>query len=79
LHCIQIINNASNFQKWAVKIFDNPKVTIEAVKREANWMFVLNHENIIRIFGVATNGGKLCIMLEYAENGSLEKFMYPKS
>ncbi|CAM6002329.1 unnamed protein product [Sphagnum balticum] len=48
---------------------------IDNVRREVDCMAMLNHENIIELFGVATNNEKLCLVLEYAENGSLEHLM----
>jgi serine/threonine protein kinase len=57
---------------------------ISEVRREVNCMAMLNHENIIKLFGVSTNkvvtkgDEKLCLVLEYAENGSLEHLMFSK-
>ena len=40
-------------------------------------MTPLRHENLVRLFGGVWNEGadKLCIVLEYAEGGSLQTFM----
>jgi serine/threonine protein kinase len=46
------------------------------IRNEVSHMAALNHENIIKILGVALHVHSPCILLEFAEHGSLKQLMY---
>ena len=35
----------------------------------------LDHPNLVKFYGVCKEGGKLCIIMEYVKNGSLDKYL----
>ena len=64
----------------AVKQFDSAKEEkkkiIDNVQKEANLLVVLSHDNIIKMVGIAWSEGFPCILMDYAENGSLKQLMH---
>jgi len=50
---------------------DNPRDTLESVRREAKLFWFLDHPNIIKLKGVCLKEPNLCLVMEYARGGSL--------
>ncbi|RGB25988.1 kinase-like domain-containing protein [Rhizophagus diaphanus] len=68
--------NSNHF--FALKIFDNDNQTIEGVIKELELHLSVNHENIIRLFGITkvTNAiEKYSFVLEYADSGTLDTYL----
>jgi mitogen-activated protein kinase kinase kinase 7 len=60
----------------AVKFFES-RDNRTALLMEVRQLAVLNHESIVKLFGVAEHGdGTLCMLIEYAENGSLYDLLH---
>jgi serine/threonine protein kinase len=63
--------------KWyntsiAIKeLFVQSNVVTKEFEREAGVMAQCNHPNIVRLFGVCIEEGKLALLMEYLEKGSL--------
>lgn len=47
----------------------------QAIIKEANIHFNLNHPNIIRMFGISKKNGKILLVMEYARGGSLRDIL----
>ncbi|KAK7103858.1 hypothetical protein V1264_018670 [Littorina saxatilis] len=55
---------------------DEPiSVTIENVRKEAKMFWLLNHENIAALVGVCLKPPNLCLVMEYAAGGSLNRVL----
>ena len=55
---------------------DEPiSVTIENVRKEAKMFWLLNHENITALRGVCLRPPNLCLVMEYAAGGSLNRVL----
>ncbi len=48
---------------------------LNTFKSEAKVMAQCNHPNIVRLFGICMEEGKLALIMEYLEKGSLDKFL----
>lgn len=50
-------------------------ITTEAERKafsvEVRQLSRVNHENIVRLYGACTKGPNICLIMEYAEGGSL--------
>ena len=57
--------------KMAGALSDNPRDTLESVRREAKLFWFLDHPNIIKLKGVCLKEPNLCLVMEYARGGSL--------
>ncbi|XP_015926880.1 mitogen-activated protein kinase kinase kinase 11 [Parasteatoda tepidariorum] len=50
-------------------------VTIENVRQEAKLFWLLNHPNIVTLKGVCLDEPNLCLVMEYAKGGSLNRVL----
>lgn len=50
-------------------------VTLENVRQEAKLFWLLKHENIVQLKGVCLEIPNLCLVMEYAKGGSLNKVL----
>ncbi|KAH3759411.1 STE/STE11/CDC15 protein kinase Cdc7 [Pelomyxa schiedti] len=48
---------------------------LDAVKREVQILQMVEHPNIIKVIGLHKTPKSLCLVLEYAENGSLDRLL----
>ncbi|XP_002731591.2 mitogen-activated protein kinase kinase kinase 9-like [Saccoglossus kowalevskii] len=51
-------------------------VTMESVRQEAKLFCILSHPNIIHLKGVCLKEPNLCLVLEYARGGALNRVLY---
>ncbi|XP_050520331.1 mitogen-activated protein kinase kinase kinase 10-like isoform X2 [Daktulosphaira vitifoliae] len=49
--------------------------TVKNVKQEANLFWLLDHENIVSMLGVCLQVPNLCLVMEYARGGSLNRVL----
>ncbi|KAK1376083.1 serine/threonine receptor-like kinase NFP [Heracleum sosnowskyi] len=62
-----------NGQVFAVKKFHDVTEELKILQR-------VNHANLVKLIGISTdNDGKCFLVYEYAENDSLDKWLFPKS
>lgn len=54
---------------------DDVKVTLDNVMKEAKLFWTLNHPNVVALKGVCLKPPKLCIVMEYARGGSLNRIL----
>lgn len=54
---------------------ESVNVTIENVRQEAKLFWLLNHENIAALKGVCLKEPNLCLVMEYAAGGSLNRVL----
>ena len=74
---VKIMKHEVNHAKVTVMMnTEGMNMVMNNVSKEVDQLAALKHENIIKILGVALNGDKPCILLEYAENGSLDRLLY---
>jgi serine/threonine protein kinase len=60
----------------ALKIATEDKISLEAIKREAQlWRKASNHINVLPVWRVETSGKFILIVSQYAPDGSLEKWL----
>ncbi|KAF4523511.1 hypothetical protein B566_EDAN004582 [Ephemera danica] len=50
-------------------------VVLESVRQEAKLFWLLKHENIVSLKGVSLNTSDLCLVMEYARGGSLNRVL----
>jgi len=62
----------------AVKVMEGDEAT-KSLNKEVHQLSKLRHENIIRLYGVCSQKPKVCLIMEYAENGSLYDLLHPSS
>ena len=67
-------------QEVAVKAARNDpdediSVTVENVRQEAKLFWLLNHRNIVLLKGVCLDPPNLCLVMEYARGGSLNRVL----
>ncbi|KAL3270211.1 hypothetical protein HHI36_009267 [Cryptolaemus montrouzieri] len=76
---VRLISNKKTKEKIACKIIDVAKFkgSEGIIKREITIHSVLNHENIIRYFGLRKESAKVYIFLEYAAGGELFQQIEP--
>ncbi|KAK9878666.1 hypothetical protein WA026_023115 [Henosepilachna vigintioctopunctata] len=76
---VRLIANKKTKEKIACKIMDVDKFkgSEAIIKREITIHSVLNHENIIRYFGIRKESAKVYIFLEYAAGGELFQQIEP--
>lgn len=55
-------------------------ITTEAARKaftvEVRQLSRVNHENIIQLYGACTRGPNICLVMEYAEGGSLYNVLH---
>lgn len=51
------------------------QMTIESVRQEAKLFWLLKHENIVSLRGVCLEVPNLCLVMEYARGGSLNRIL----
>uniref|UniRef100_A0ABD2WU86 mitogen-activated protein kinase kinase kinase n=1 Tax=Trichogramma kaykai TaxID=54128 RepID=A0ABD2WU86_9HYME len=54
---------------------EEPSVTLENVHQEAKLFWLLKHENIVQLEGVCLKMPNLCLVMEYARGGSLNRVL----
>ncbi|XP_065057281.1 mitogen-activated protein kinase kinase kinase 7-like [Rhopilema esculentum] len=62
----------------AVKTMEG-KDAAKALNKEFVQLSRLQHENIVRLYGVCAKKPKVCLLMEYAEDGSLYDLLHPSS
>jgi len=55
---------------------DDPSVTLESVRQEAKLFWMLQHENIVTLRGVCLEPPNLCLIMEYARGGPLNRVLH---
>lgn len=55
------------------------KKMIEEIMKEARLMRMLKHKNIVRCFGVSADQEPLMIIMEFVQDGSLDKYLRTKT
>ena len=79
VNCIYhgIWNNEEVAVKAARQDPDEPvSATIESVRQEAKVFWLLDHVNIAALKGVCLKEPNLCLVIEYAAGGSLNRILY---
>ncbi|CAB4405755.1 unnamed protein product [Rhizophagus irregularis] len=61
--------------KYAIKKFDKDKISMREIINEINLMIIASNPNIIRFFGITKLKDELSLVLEYADGGTLEKYL----
>ncbi|RGB38039.1 kinase-like domain-containing protein [Rhizophagus diaphanus] len=61
--------------KYAIKTFDKDKTSMREIINEINIMIIASNPNIIRFFGITKLKDELSLVLEYADDGTLEKYL----
>ncbi|XP_076243498.1 mitogen-activated protein kinase kinase kinase 10 isoform X2 [Calliopsis andreniformis] len=54
---------------------EDPSVTLENVRQEAKLFWLLKHENIVQLEGVCLKMPNMCLVMEYARGGSLNRVL----
>ncbi|XP_015587931.1 mitogen-activated protein kinase kinase kinase 11 isoform X2 [Cephus cinctus] len=54
---------------------EEPSVTLENVRQEAKLFWLLKHENIVQLEGVCLKMPHMCLVMEYARGGSLNRVL----
>ncbi|XP_011333900.1 uncharacterized protein LOC105277323 isoform X5 [Ooceraea biroi] len=54
---------------------EEPSVTLENVRQEAKLFWLLKHENIVQLEGVCIKMPNMCLVMEYARGGSLNRVL----
>ncbi|XP_028982096.1 mitogen-activated protein kinase kinase kinase 10 isoform X1 [Diachasma alloeum] len=54
---------------------EEPSVTLENVLQEAKLFWLLKHENIVQLEGVSLKIPNMCLVMEYARGGSLNRVL----
>ncbi|XP_033209043.1 mitogen-activated protein kinase kinase kinase 10 isoform X2 [Belonocnema kinseyi] len=54
---------------------EEPGVTLENVRQEAKLFWLLKHENIVQLEGVCLKMPNMCLVMEYARGGSLNRIL----
>ncbi|XP_059482536.1 mitogen-activated protein kinase kinase kinase 10-like isoform X2 [Neocloeon triangulifer] len=54
---------------------EDPSVTLESVRQEAKLFWMLQHENIVSLKGVCLTPPNLCLVMEYARGGPLNRVL----
>jgi len=54
---------------------EEPSVTLENVRQEAKLFWLLKHENIVQLEGVCLKMPNMCLVMEYARGGSLNRVL----
>ncbi|XP_024081097.1 mitogen-activated protein kinase kinase kinase 9 isoform X2 [Cimex lectularius] len=57
---------------------EDTETVLENVMQEAKLFWLLKHENIVGLKGVCTKGSNLCLVMEYARGGSLNRVLTGK-
>ncbi|GES79523.1 kinase-like domain-containing protein [Rhizophagus clarus] len=61
--------------KYAIKKFDKDKISIKEIVNEINLMRIAFNPKIIQFYGVTKLNDELSLVLEYADGGTLEKYL----
>lgn len=66
--------------KWKGKEVAVKNITTETEKKafaiEVRQLSRVNHENIVKLYGACTKGPNICLVMEYAEGGSLFNILH---
>ncbi|XP_018378278.1 PREDICTED: mitogen-activated protein kinase kinase kinase 11-like isoform X1 [Trachymyrmex cornetzi] len=54
---------------------EEPSATLENVRQEAKLFWLLKHENIVQLEGVCLKMPNMCLIMEYARGGSLNRVL----
>ncbi|XP_011504937.1 PREDICTED: mitogen-activated protein kinase kinase kinase 10 isoform X2 [Ceratosolen solmsi marchali] len=54
---------------------EEPSVTLQNVRQEAKLFWLLKHENIVQLEGVCLKMPNMCLVMEYARGGSLNRIL----
>jgi mitogen-activated protein kinase kinase kinase 9 len=54
---------------------EEPSVTLQNVRQEAKLFWLLKHENIVQLEGVCLKMPNMCLVMEYARGGSLNRVL----
>ncbi|XP_058809032.1 mitogen-activated protein kinase kinase kinase 10 isoform X2 [Phymastichus coffea] len=54
---------------------EEPNVTLQNVRQEAKLFWLLKHENIVQLEGVCLKMPNMCLVMEYARGGSLNRVL----
>ncbi|XP_011068445.1 PREDICTED: mitogen-activated protein kinase kinase kinase 9-like isoform X4 [Acromyrmex echinatior] len=54
---------------------EEPSATLENVRQEAKLFWLLKHENIVQLEGVCLKMPNMCLVMEYARGGSLNRVL----
>lgn len=54
---------------------EEPSVILENVRQEAKLFWLLAHENIVQLEGVCLKMPNMCLVMEYARGGSLNRVL----
>lgn len=54
---------------------EDPSVTLENVRQEAKLFWLLKHKNIVQLEGVCLKMPNMCLVMEYARGGSLNRVL----
>jgi len=54
---------------------EEPSVTLKNVRQEAKLFWLLKHENIVQLEGVCIKMPNMCLVMEYARGGSLNRVL----
>ena len=69
--------NAKEVAIKAARNFDDaePEVAKERVLKEGQIFWLLKHENIISLHGICLDGPHMCLIMEYARGGPLNRIL----
>lgn len=60
---------------WSQTLKDANDSTRQDFQREAELLTVLQHQHIVRFYGVCTDGEPLAMVFEYMRHGDLNRFL----
>lgn len=60
---------------WLQTLKDANESTRQDFQREAELLTVLQHQHIVRFYGVCTDGEPLAMVFEYMRHGDLNRFL----
>lgn len=60
---------------WSQTLKDANESTRQDFQREAELLTVLQHQHIVRFYGVCTDGEPLAMVFEYMRHGDLNRFL----
>lgn len=60
---------------WPQMLKDANESTRQDFQREAELLTVLQHQHIVRFYGVCTDGELLAMVFEYMRHGDLNRFL----
>lgn len=60
---------------WSQTLKDANESTRQDFQREAELLTMLQHQHIVRFYGVCTDGEPLAMVFEYMRHGDLNRFL----